>query len=258
MIETAFLGVPGVNAWIFFGLSVAACCTSIVAMVTGTAGGLLLLAIMAFFFEPTTLLPLHTIIMLLTSVHVAILFWRYTLKATVLPFLGGSIAGAALGGQIFIALPAAILQGIIGIFIFILILTWLPKIASAGGETKRFAVVGFGVTFLGIFVSATGSLLASFVASASPDRRNHVATMGALMICSHVTKIVAFGVLGIALSAYVPLIIAMVAGAATGNWIGGQMLDRMQEQIFRTLFKVLLTILGLRLLWVGARGLGWF
>lgn len=256
MIETAFLGVPGINAWIFFGLSVAACCTSIVAMVTGTAGGLLLLAIMAFFFEPTTLLPLHTIIMLLTSVHVAVLFWRHILRQTVIPFLGGSVVGAALGAQIFIALPAAILQGIIGIFI--LILTWLPKIATVGGETKRFAVVGFAITFLGIFVSATGSLLASFIAGAAPTRQNHVATMGALMICSHVTKIVAFGILGIALSAYVPLIISMVAGAALGNWIGGKMLNRMQEQVFRTIFKILLTLLGLRLLWVGATGLGWF
>tara|TARA_A100001037_G_scaffold296049_1_gene316001 strand:- start:294 stop:1064 length:771 start_codon:yes stop_codon:yes gene_type:complete len=256
LIENQFLGVPDVSALIFFCLSIAACCTSIVAIVTGTAGGLLLLALMAFFFEPSTLLPLHTIIMLLTSVHVAILFWRYTLKATILPFLGGSIAGAALGAQIFVALPAAILQGIIGVFI--LILTWLPKLARSGGETRRFAFVGFLVTFLGIFVSATGSLLASFIASAAPERRNHVATMGVLMICSHVTKIIAFGVLGIALNAYIPLIISMVAGASIGNWIGGKMLDRMPEQVFRALFKVLITILGLRLLWVGGSGLGWF
>jgi uncharacterized membrane protein YfcA len=82
--------------------------------------------------------------------------------------------------------------------------------------------------------------------------------MGALMVCSHVTKIVAFGVLGIALSAYVPLMISMVAGAALGNWVGSKMLDRMQEQIFRTIFKILLTVLGLRLIWIGLRGLGWF
>ena len=256
MIELSFLGVPNVNAWIFFGLSIAACFTSIVAVVTGTAGGLLLLALMAFFFDPATLLPLHTVIMLLASVHVAALFWRYILRQTVIPFLGGSIIGAALGAQIFVALPAAILQGIIGFFI--LVLTWLPKLASFGGETKRFAVVGFVITFLGIFVSATGSLLASFVAGASPDRRNHVGTMGALMICSHITKIVAFGILGVALTAYIPLIISMVTGAALGNWLGGKMLHQMREKIFLTVFKLLLTLLGLRLLWVGSEGLGWF
>ena len=43
-----------------------------------------------------------------------------------------------------------------------------------------------------------------------------------------------------------------------GNWIGGKMLDRMPEQVFRTLFKVLITILGLRLIWVGGTGIGWF
>ena len=107
MIELSFLGVPNVNAWIFFGLSIAACFTSIVAVVTGTAGGLLLLALMAFFFDPATLLPLHTVIMLLASVHVAALFWRYILRQTVIPFLGGSIIGAALGAQIFVELRAA-------------------------------------------------------------------------------------------------------------------------------------------------------
>ena len=128
MIETQFLGVPDVDAWIFFGLSITAFFTSIVGVVTGTAGGLLLLAVMAFFFEPATLLPLHTIIMLLTSVHMVFMFWRHILKATVLPFLAGAIVGATLGANIFIALSAAILQGIIGIFI--LILTWLQTIKA--------------------------------------------------------------------------------------------------------------------------------
>lgn len=256
MVETQFLGVPDVDAWIFVGLTITTFFTSIVGIVTGTSGGLLLLVVMAFFFEPATLLPLHTIVMLLTSVHLVFMFWRHVLKATVLPFFAGSILGAGLGANLFIALPAALLQGVIGLFV--LILTWLPKISHVGDETKRFALVGFGITFLGIFVSATGSLLASFVASAAPTRQNHAATMGALMICSHVTKIVAFGVLGIALSAYVPLLISMVASAALGNWVGSKMLDRMQEQMFRTVFKILLTILGLRLIWIGIDGLGWF
>ena len=251
-----FLGVPNVDAWIFFGLSITAFFTSIVGIVTGTAGGLLLLAVMAFFFEPTTLLPLHTIVMLLTSVHMGFLFWGHILKATVLPFLAGSVIGAGLGANIFVALPAAFLQGIIGICI--LILTWLPKISRAGDVTKRFAVVGFVVTFLGIFVSATGSLLSAFVASAAPTRQNHVATMGVLMICSHVAKIVGFSVLGITLSAYVPLMISMGAGSVLGNWVGSKMLGLMQEQMFRTVFKILLTILALRLIWSGFKGFGWF
>ena len=250
MLEGHFLGVPDVNLWAFIGLILAAFATSVIAIITGTAGGLLLLGIMTFFFPPSVLVPLHTAIMLLIALHVIILFWRHILRATILPFFGGSIIGATLGAQIFVALPAAILQGIIGFFI--LIVTWIPKIARTGGERKRFAIIGFGITFLGMFVSATGTLLAPFVASAAPDRRNHVGTMGVLMTFSHIAKITAFGFLGIALHAYIPLIAMMVGGAAFGNWLGRKILDRMPEQMFRRVFQLLLTVLGLRLLWIGA------
>ena len=134
MLEDQFLGVPDVNLWAFMGLVLAAFSTSVVAIITGTAGGLLLLGIMTFFFPPSVLVPLHTAIMLLIALHVIFLFWRHILRTTILPFYGGSILGATLGAQIFVALPAAILQGIIGIFI--LIVTWIPKIARTGEKGK--------------------------------------------------------------------------------------------------------------------------
>jgi uncharacterized membrane protein YfcA len=118
-------------------------------------------------------------------------------------------------------------------------------------------VLGFGATFLGMFISATGTLLAPFVASASPDRRNHAATLAALMAISHVTRIVAFGLLGVALASYLPLMLAMIAAAACGNWLARMMLDRMPERWFRVVLQIILTGLGLRLLWVSARSAGW-
>ena len=72
-------------------------------------------------------------------------------------------------------------------------------------------MLGFVTTFLGVFVSATGTLLAPFVAASTPDRRVHVATMGALMMFSHLAKVAAFGFIGFAIGRYVPLIVAMIA-----------------------------------------------
>ena len=48
-------------------------------------------------------------------------------------------------------------------------MTWMPKLGRFGAERGRFAFLGFGTTFLGVFVSATGTLLAPFVASAAPE-----------------------------------------------------------------------------------------
>src|SRR5262249_5133399 len=141
---------------------------------------------------------------------------------------------------------------------FILLVTWMPKLGRIGGERGRFAVLGFGTVFLGVFVSATGTLLAPFVASATPDRHNLAATMGALMTITHIAKLVAFGFIGFAIASFVPLMAAMIATGAVGNWLGEVALHRTTEQRFRLVFQVVLTLLGLRLLWGALSELHWF
>ena len=104
-----------------------------------------------------------------------------------------------------------------------------------------------------MFVSSTGSLIAPFVASISPDRRNYAATTSALMAMSHIIKLVAFALMGFAIGAYLPLMGAMVATAALGNVVGRRVLVQMPERIFRIVLKTLLTALAPRLLWIAAR-----
>ena len=99
-------------------------------------------------------------------------------------------------------------------------------------------MLGFVTTFVGVFVSATGTLLAPFVAASTPDRRVHVATMGALMMIAHLAKIAAFGFIGFAIGRYVPLMVAMIATGAVGNWIGEVALLRTKEQHFRLVLQV--------------------
>ena len=68
----------------------------------------------------------------------------------------------------------------------------------------------------------------------------------------------AFVALGVAVANYTALIVAMIAMAACGNYVGGRLLDRMPENVFRVIFKVILTGLALRMLWAGARDGGFF
>src|SRR4029078_9706253 len=136
--------------------------------------------------------------------------------------------------------------------------TCTPKLAAVAADRSRFGVLGFVTTFVGVFVSATGTLLAPFVAASTPDRRVHVATMGALMMFSHLSKIVAFGFIGFAVGRYVPLMVAMIATGAVGNWVGEVALLRTKEQHFRIVLQLALTLLGLRLLWSAGHGAGWF
>src|SRR5712672_2109553 len=249
------LGTPDVGPLIFVGLSLASFVTAFIGVFTGAAGGVILLALMAMVLPPTAVIPVHTVVMLGTGISRTVIMWRFVMRGTLLPFIAGAAVGAAAGARVFVALPMSWLQAILGAFI--LMVTWMPQLGRIGAQRGRFAVLGFGTVFLGVFVSATGTLLAPFIASATPDRHNLAATMGALMTIAHIAKLIAFGFIGFAIGSFVPLMAAMVATGALGNWIGEVALHRTTEQRFRLVFQLVLTALGLRLLWSAAPAMGW-
>ena len=245
-----FLGVPDVNLWLFVGLAAASFLTTFCGIVTGAAGGLLLLAILATVFPPVVLVPLHTLVQLGSNIGRIILMRDHVMTTILWPFLIGSVIGAIAGAQIFVTLSTGLLQGFIACFI--LFALWLPRVGQFGPERGRFALIGFLSTFLGVFVSATGSLVTPFIASTSPDRRNYVATFGAVMAIVHTSKVVAFTMVGIAMSAYAPLIIAMIGTTVVATLLGRKVLDHVPEKLFRMTLKIILTLLAVRLLWVAA------
>ncbi len=241
-----FLGTPDIGLLLFAGLTFASFVTAFIGVFTGTAGGVILLALMALVMPPTVLVPVHTVVQLGSGISRTLIMWRYVMRAIVPPFIVGAVLGAAVGAKTFVALPTTSLQAIIGGFI--LLVTWMPNLGRLGAEKGRFAVLGFIATFLGVFVSATGTFLSPFIASAAPDRRNHVATQGALMIFVHIAKLVAFGFLGFAISAYLPLMAAMILAGAAGNWLGEVALAHTSEKRYRLMLKIFLTVLALQLL----------
>jgi uncharacterized membrane protein YfcA len=253
-MDAPFLGMPGVDGWLVLGLSLASFITTFLSVAMAVGGGLMLLAILAMFFPPAILVPIHTLVQLGVGASRVFLMWRYILRTTIIPFTIGAALGAAAGAQIFVTLPAALLYGFLSVFI--VTVTWWPNLGRFGPERGRFALLGFSATFLGIFVSATGTLVSPFVAAASPDRRNHSATLAVLMSIVHIMKIVAFGALGVGIGAYLPLVAAMITTAALGSWAGRAALNWMTESWYRVAFKVMMTVLSLRLMWVALREAG--
>ena len=188
---------------------------------------------------------MHTMIQLGAGTSRMFMMWRYVKKNLIMPFAIGSVVGAFTGAQIFTTLPSEIC-GILGIFILVVLYTRSSALAGRRGCGSAF----WGYTFLGIFVSATEpSCLRSSPMRAATGM--HVSTMATLMAISHVSKLVAFGFVGMAIGAYLLLIVLMILGTVAGNWIGQRTLTRMPEKLFRRIFQVLLTILALRLL-IGA------
>src|SRR6476660_6100783 len=102
------LSSADVGPLLLAGLSLASFVTAFIGVFTGAAGGVMPL---------TAVIPVHTIVMLGTGISRTVIMWRFVMRGTVLPFIGGSAVGAAAGAKVFVALPISWLQAILGAFI---------------------------------------------------------------------------------------------------------------------------------------------
>jgi uncharacterized protein len=78
------------------------------------------------------------------------------------------------------------------------------------------------------------------------------------MLIAHIAKLFAFGFIGFAIGSFVPLMAAMIITGAAGNWLGEHALHYTSEVRFRLILQLVLTALGLRLIWMAVPELGWF
>jgi uncharacterized membrane protein YfcA len=75
------------------------------------------------------------------------------------------------------------------------------------------------------------------------------------MTVQHGFKVAVFIVLGFAFAPWLALLAAMIAGGFLGTLVGRAVLLRLPERTFAIIFKSVLTLLALRLLWSAASAL---
>ncbi len=246
--------VPGVTPLMFVGFTALDFFTAAFGIVAGFGGGVLLIGVMATVFPPAAVIPLHGAVQFGTNLSRNVIMWKRIAGHQIAYFSAGVVIGGIVGGNLVVALPAGPLQMILGGFI--LYACWAPRWGHRPyGHGWFFSLGGVGA-LLSMFVGATGTVLAPFIAAANPDRRAYVATNSVLMTIVHGLKIVVFGLLGFAFAAYLPLILAMVAAALFGNVFGQGILEHMPEKLFRRIFQIVLTLLAIRLLYAGIANAG--
>ena len=224
--------------------------TSALTAAAGIGGGLVLLSVMASFLPPVVVIPTHGVVQLGSNAGRAALMRRRIDRRILPPFVLGSVLGIVLGAKLFVALPTPVLKAILGLFI--LAVVWLPKLKASHIPNRGFTLVGIVGSFFTMFVGATGPFVASFITPDRLERHAVVATHAACMTVQHTLKVVAFGFLGFAFLSWAPLLTAMIGAGFLGTMLGRRLLDRLPHQIFARVFKVILTVLALRLVYAAA------
>ena len=240
------------NIWTFLGLCSVSFIGSFLTASLGLGGGVLSLAAMAAVLPPTILIPVHGIMQLGSNAFRALLLFRHLMLYLLPAFLVGTLIGTIVGANTVIVLPGWALQAVLGLFI--LYATWVPGFRASKPGPKKFFGVGIVGGFVTMFVGGTGPLLAPFVNAASDSRQQFVGTHACLMSFQHLIKVTAFGAIGFSFGAYLPLLAGLLIFGFAGTYIGKQLLNRLPEKIFRSGLKVILTLLGLKLLYSAVQG----
>ncbi len=231
---------------VFLLLIVISFFTSALTAAFGIGGGVAMLGALAGTVPPATVVAVHAVVQLGSNFGRVVIQRHHILWRATAIFTLGSLAGAAAGALIFVALPERVLLGVLGAFI--LLLTWVPKPRIPGLETAGMAVGGFVSTFITIFVGSTGSFVQALFLQMKLEKRALVASHAACMVIQHGLKMVVFGILGFSFSDWLPLLVAMIAAGFLGTWLGTQLLERMPEALFSRVLKTVLTLVALDLL----------
>ena len=242
--DLAVVSAGGLVALSFF--------TSALTAAVGIGGGVVLLAVMASFLPPLVVLPVHGIVQLgsnsgRAAVMRAHIHWRIAGY-----FFLGSIVGVVLAAKVFIALPVGVLQALLGLFV--LYAVWAPKLRPSSIPLAGFVPVGALTSFATLFVGGTGPLVSAFFSPAHLGREKLVAPHATCMTIQHGLKGIAFGFLGFQFLPWLPVMVAMIASGFIGTLAGCRILQQLPERLFIKLFRLVLPVLGLRLLLLGLIG----
>ena len=223
--------------------------------IAGLGGGtILIVALFATGMPPAAAIALHACVQLISNASRVVAYFKHVeFRALGWFLLGATPAPFLLAPWVEEANPD-LLRLVLGLFVlFTLWPDWNKKLRIDGRAGLVFAgVLAGGV---GMFVGATGLLLAPFYLIRGWPKEVVIGTLAVTQAVAHGLKITAFGWHDLALISqwewWGPMGLAAILGTAIGRWLHG----KVSESHFKLLVRVLLGALSLRLIYSGVVGL---
>ena len=211
-------------------------------------GALVILAVTSTVLPVAAIVPIHSTLLIGSTSTRAVMFRQHIDWSIAGPFLAGSILAVAIGSRLYVELPEKVIATAISLVMLVAI--WLPEIRWRPKLNHPWVIVGFIHSLLSTLF-AYGALLHAVILHTRLDRRQIVGTMAAGLTGMSVFKITGYAINGFNYLPYVGTILFAIAVAFVGTWLGKLVIDRISELLFRSVFRVLVTVTALRLLYVG-------
>ncbi len=220
----------------------------------GLGGGLLVLATTSLFLPVSIVVPLNGVLILAGQITRVAQFYRHINWDITIPFIPGSMLGAALGTFVYFGLSEEIIASILGCVL--LWFCWVPPSASTRNLAARipfpFFWVGFAHTLLST-VTGAGVLFQSVMVNSKLGKDEFVATIAGTLLFMAIFKSMGYLAAGFDYSPYVGVIALSWIMGIIGTILAKFCLDSLPDTWFRLLVKTIISLFALRLFWkVGA------
>lgn len=214
---------------------------SVISPSIGTSGGVTFAA-MATVLPPTAVVPLHSLVEGASSLIRGALLHNFINYRFLAAFTIGGAVGFVAGWPLIGRFNDDQLRIMLGVFF--LLSAWAPLRYF----NVRPVVGGAMTACLSVLVSATGPLVAALIAQRESDHRVVIATQGACTVFQHWGKAALFAVWGFSFSNYAALLVALTLAAVVGTYLGKYILVKAPQRALKMALKLVVTVLGFRLL----------
>ena len=213
------------------------------------SGGVLFLSVLTFFVTYQSLIPIHGAVQLFSNSSRTWILRKHIKKEFFWFFMLGCMAGVLIA--IFLigtvkskTIPYLLISALIFYSIF-----RPKKLPQMIIPNWGFIFVGIVSGILGMVIGATGPFLAPFFLRDDLSKEEIVATKSSMQTFVHFTKIPAFLYLGFSYKENILLIAILCISAIVGTNVGVRILRGIDEKLFFIIFKSILFIAALRLIY---------
>ncbi len=242
--------------WLALGIVAAGFGTAALSGVAGLGGGTILIGVLyALGLPPTTAVPLFAAVQVVSNASRTVAYLK-------------SVEWHAAGWFLLACVPASFLVAplveradadIVRLVLAALILVSLIPSRDGGQPLPprwSFLLAGLLNGAPGMFVGATGLFVGRLFLRPEWKKETVIGTLALTQTLGHLLRVAAYGAAGFTVTAQmnllVPLALAVIAGTAAGRWLNRYV----SEAAFRGVFKLILLVLSLKLIWDGLTGLG--
>ena len=222
---------------------------SIVNAALATGGIYITLAATTAVLPVGVAIPLQTVLALPSLLGRIYLCWHGINWQIVRMFLPMAAAGSVIGAGVFVALDEGIIALSLGILLLALI--WLVPRGVTLKLPRRFVYIG-GIHGFFSTIFGVGMFLQPAVLRTDLARLQITGTLAACIMALEVVKAGGYAGFGFDYADYLPHVLAGSVASLFGNAAGHRLGHHVSETRFRLIFKLIVTLVGVRLVIKGA------